>query len=43
MVVFIDDIVCFSANEEEHAGHLETVLQLLRQHGLYAKLSKCAF
>jgi hypothetical protein len=43
MVVFIDDILVYSRNEEEHAGHLHVVLQRLREHHLYAKLSKCDF
>jgi hypothetical protein len=43
MVVFIDDILVYSRNEEEHAGHLHVVLQRLREHRLYAKLSKCDF
>jgi hypothetical protein len=33
----------YSKNEEEHAGHLHVVLQRLREHRLYAKLSKCDF
>jgi hypothetical protein len=43
VVVFIDDILEYSKNEEEHAGHLHVVLQRLREHRLYAKLSKCDF
>jgi hypothetical protein len=43
MVVFIDDIVVYSKNEEEHDSHLLVVLQRLREHRLYAKLSKCDF
>jgi hypothetical protein len=43
VVVFIDDILVYSKNEEEHAGHLHVVLQRLREHRLYAKLSKCEF
>jgi hypothetical protein len=41
VVVFIDDILVDSKNEDEHAKHLHTVLQRLRDHRLYAKLSKC--
>jgi hypothetical protein len=40
-VVFIDDILIYSQSEEEHADHLRMVLQRLREHQLYAKLSKC--
>jgi hypothetical protein len=43
IVVFIDDILVYSRNEEEHEGHLRFVLQKLRDHKLYAKLSKCEF
>jgi hypothetical protein len=43
VVVFIDDILVYSKNEEERAGHLHVVLQRLREHRLYAKLSKCDF
>nr|CAB3503748.1 unnamed protein product [Digitaria exilis] len=41
VVVFIDDILIYSKNEEEHAEHLGIVLQRLRDHQLYAKFSKC--
>jgi hypothetical protein len=43
IVVFIDDILVYSRNEEEHEGHLRLVLQKLRDHKLYAKLNKCEF
>jgi hypothetical protein len=43
VVVFIDDILIYSKNEEEHAKHLWIVLTRLREHQLYAKFSKCAF
>jgi hypothetical protein len=42
VVVFIDDILIFSKNEE-HDEHLRLVLQKLRENQLYAKLSKCKF
>jgi hypothetical protein len=42
-VVFIDDILVYSRSEEEHEDHLHLVLQKLRDHKLYAKLSKCEF
>ncbi|KAG8491589.1 hypothetical protein CXB51_014771 [Gossypium anomalum] len=40
VVVFIDDILIYSHDETEHAEHLRTVLQLLRDNQLYAKFSK---
>jgi len=43
VVVFIDNILVYSKNEEEHAEHLRIVLQRLREHKLYAKFSKCDF
>jgi hypothetical protein len=43
VVVFINDILVYSKNKEEHVGHLHVVLQHLREHHLYAELSKCDF
>ena len=43
VVVFIDDILIYSENKEEHADHLRVVLEVLREHKLYGKLSKCEF
>jgi hypothetical protein len=43
VVVFIDDILIYSQSEEEHVDHLKMVLQRLREHQLYANLSKCEF
>jgi hypothetical protein len=43
IMVFIDNILDYSRNKEEHEGHLRLVLQKLRDHKLYAKLSKCEF
>jgi hypothetical protein len=43
VVVFIDHILVYSRSEEEHEEHLRLALQKLREHRLYAKLSKCEF
>jgi hypothetical protein len=43
VVVFIDDILVYSQNEEAHEDHLRLVLQKLRDNQLYAKFSKCDF
>ncbi|KAG8474873.1 hypothetical protein CXB51_031615 [Gossypium anomalum] len=38
IVVFIDDILIYSRDESEHAEHLRTMLQILRDKQLYAKV-----
>src|SRR4051812_7649258 len=43
VVVYLDDILVNSKNEEEHAEHLRLILTKLREHKLYAKYSKCEF
>jgi hypothetical protein len=43
VVVFIDDILIYSKNPEDHAIHLRIILQRLRDHRLYAKFSNCEF
>ncbi|GJU49478.1 putative reverse transcriptase domain-containing protein [Tanacetum coccineum] len=43
VIVFIDDILVFSKDEEEHGKHLKIVLELLKKEGLYAKFSKSDF
>jgi hypothetical protein len=40
LMVFFDDILVYSRSEEER---IRLVLQKLREHRLYAKLSKCEF
>ena len=40
VIIFINDILIYSKNEEEHAEHLATLLRALREHQLYSKLSK---
>jgi hypothetical protein len=43
VLVFIDDILIYSKSREEHEEHLKLVLQVIREHHLYAKFSKCDF
>jgi len=42
-VVYLDDILIYSKNEEDHVEHVCEVLKRLREWSLYAKVSKCAF
>ena len=43
VIVFIDDILVFSKNVDEHVLHLRIVLQTLRDKQLYTKFSKFEF
>ncbi|GJX95087.1 putative reverse transcriptase domain-containing protein [Tanacetum coccineum] len=43
MIVFIDDILIYSKNKQEHEEHLKLILELLKKEELYAKFSKCEF
>ena len=43
VIVYMDDILIYSKNEQDHLQHLRTVLQILRRNQLYASPSKCAF
>ncbi|GKE16418.1 putative reverse transcriptase domain-containing protein [Tanacetum coccineum] len=43
VIVFIDDILIYSRNKEEHANHMRIILELLKKEKLYAKFSKCDF
>lgn len=43
VIVFVNDISVYSRTKEGHEEHLVAVLQPLREHKLYANLSKCDF
>ena len=43
VVVFIDDILVYSKDAQEHEQHLRIVMETLREKKLYAKLGKCDF
>ncbi|GFT69322.1 retrovirus-related Pol polyprotein from transposon 17.6 [Trichonephila clavipes] len=41
--VYLDDILCYSENDEEHRSHLRTIFQRLSSYGLKLNISKCVF
>ena len=43
VIVFIDNILVYSKNEEDRESHLRKMLQRLRDYKLYAKFDKCKF
>ena len=43
VIMFIDDILIYSRNEEEHASHLKVVVETLKDHQLFAMFNKCGF
>ena len=43
VMVYLDDVIIFSATLTEHVTHLAKVLSILSRHGLKVKLSKCEF
>ena len=43
MVVYLDNILIYSPNLEDHLAHIEKVFDRLREHQLYVKMEKCEF
>ena len=43
VLIFIDEVLIYSKNQEEHKEHLRIMLEMLRKNQLYAKFSKCDF
>jgi hypothetical protein len=43
VVIYLNDILIYSQNEEEYTNHVRLVLKRLRKYKLFAKLSKCDF
>ena len=41
VIIYLDDILIYSKTKKEHIQHLQTVLEILRKHKLYAKWKKC--
>jgi len=42
-LVFFDDILIYNPTYEKHLVHLKQAFELLRQHTLFTKMSKCSF
>ncbi len=43
VIIYLNDILIYSQNEEEHTNHVRLVLKRLRKYKLFAKLRKCDF
>ena len=43
VMAYLDDIIIFSQNEEEHLKHIEIIFKKLKKAGLKLKESKCDF
>ena len=43
VVIYLDDILIYSNNIDEHQIHVQEIFRHLRKHGLYAGAPKCIF
>ena len=41
VLVFLDDVLIYSANPQDNADHLRKILGKLREHQLFVKANKC--
>lgn len=41
--VFLYDILVYSKTPQKHVYHLKKVLEILKQHQIFSKLTKCKF
>ena len=42
-VGILDDVIIYSESDEQHVHDVRNILEVLRQHRLYAKIQKCEF
>ena len=40
---YVDEVVIFSKNEDEHTIHLDKIFHLLKENGLRLRINKCSF
>lgn len=43
VIAFIDDILIYARNEDDHINHLSILLKILIYQQLFAKFMKCEF
>ena len=43
IVIFLDDVLVYSRDLSSHVAHVRRAFEILRQHSLFAKVSKCEF
>ena len=43
VIIYLDDILIYSENEQDHIIHVRKTLEILREHKLFAKPSRCTF
>ena len=43
VIMYVNDILIFSLNQNEHDKYVRLILKKLRQYRMFAKLNKCDF